>query len=322
MPMKIIVAAFLGAAAALLNPPAQAQAWPSKPIRFVVPFAPGGANDLLGRAAAEGAAKALGQPVIIDNKPGAGGGIGSTFVARSASDGYTFLISAAGVISNPMIKKNNPYRDAELVPVAMIGLAPSVIVVAANSKFNTLREFVEASKSGTGFHFATAGTGSTPHFVAEMLNTGYGAKLSAVPYKSGSESSTAVAGGQIEATSEASIVALPYIQAGGKLKALASTWTRRIGALADLPTTGEQGFPEVQIAHWAGVHAPAGVPDEILDKMAAAIDAAMKSPATVEKFKKLGIEPIGGSRAQFVDFVNKERLRLGTIVKVSTMQED
>jgi tripartite-type tricarboxylate transporter receptor subunit TctC len=103
---------------------------------------------------------------------------------------------------------------------------------------------------------------------------------------------------------------------------LASTWTRRIGALADLPTTGEQGFPEVQIAHWAGVHAPAGVPDEILDKMAAAIDAAMKSPATVEKLKKLGIEPIGGSRAQFVDFVNKERLRLGTIVKASTMQED
>ena len=153
---------------------AVAQAWPSKPIRFIVPFAAGGANDLLARAAAEGASEHLGQPILIDNKPGAGGTLGSDLAAKSAPDGYTFLISAAGVISNSFIKKSIPFKDSDLTPVVMIGLAPSIIVVPANSKYNTLKEFVDASKVGKGFHFATAGTGSTPHFVAEVLNTASG----------------------------------------------------------------------------------------------------------------------------------------------------
>ena len=178
-----------------------AQEWPSKPIKFVVPFSAGGANDLMARAAAEGAARELGYPVIVENKPGAGGNLGSAFVAKSAADGDTFLISAAGVLTNSMIKKVNPYRDSDLVPVAMIGLAPSVIVVSSASPYQNLSDLVEASKQGDGFHFATAGTGSTPHFVAELLNTRYGAKLIPVPYKSGSESAAAVMGGHVQATS-------------------------------------------------------------------------------------------------------------------------
>ena len=285
-----------------------AQAWPNKPIKFIVPFAAGGANDLLARAAAEGASKHLGQVVVIENKPGAGGSLGTVLVTKSAPDGYTFLISAAGVISNTMIKKSVPYKDSDLVPVVMIGLAPSIIVTSAQSKYKNLKEFVEASKVGDGFHFATAGTGSTPHFVAEMLNMRYGSKLIPVPYKSGSESSTAVMGGQVEATSEASIVSLPHIQPGGKFKPLA--------------TAAEQGFPELQLAHWAGVHAPVGVPLEVLDKMAAAVDAAMKMPAISDRLKSMGIEPIGGTRASFNEFVNAERARLGAIVKASNMKED
>ncbi len=310
------------AALALLPLAAQAQAWPSKPIRFVVPFAAGGANDLMARSAAEGATKALGQPVIIENRPGAGGSIGTEVVAHSAPDGYTFLISAAGVLSNPMIKKSVPYKDADLVPVAMIGLAPSVIVVPKSAKYNNLKDFVEASKKGQGFNFATAGTGSTPHFVAEMLNVKYGAKLQPVPYKSGSESTTAVLGGQVEGTSEASIIALPHILNDGKFKALATTWTQRISAYPQLSTATEQGFGELQIAHWAGVHAPRGVPADILDKVAAAVDKAMKDPATVAKLKGMGIEPVGGSRADFVKFVDAERKRLGDIVKAAHMRED
>jgi tripartite-type tricarboxylate transporter receptor subunit TctC len=300
---------------------AQTPSWPNKSIRFVVPFAPGGANDLMARSAALAAQQHLGQTIVIENRPGAGGTIGSDEVAKSAPDGYTFLISAAGVISNSMIKKNMPFQDSDLVPVAMIGLAPSVIVVSPNSPYKTLKDLVEASKTGQGLHFATAGTGSTPHFVAEMLNTKYGAKLDPVPYKSGSESTTALIGGQIAATSEASIVSLNYLKSG-KLRALATTWVKRIDAYPTLSTAIEQGFPEIRIAHWAGLHAPKGTPNDILDKMAAAIEAGMKSPAVVDRLTPLGIQPMGGTRAEFEKFVDAERARLGSIVRASGMKED
>ncbi|VTU17733.1 Argininosuccinate lyase [Variovorax sp. SRS16] len=312
----------VGLTAAFVAGSAAAQTWPTKPIRLVVPFSAGGANDLMARAAAEGASKALGQPVVVDNKPGAGTVLGAEIVAKSAPDGYTFLVSAAGVVSNSMVRKSMPYKDEQLVPVAMIGLAPSVIVVPGDAPYKDLKEFIAASKkSSTGFHWATAGTASTPHFVEGLLTTKYGAKLDLVPYKSGSESITAVLGSQVEATSEASIVVLPYIKSG-KLKALADTWTQRISAYPDLSTAVEQGFPDIRIAHWAGVHAPRGTPDAILDKMASAIDAAMKTPATVEHLKSMGIEPIGGTRASFVKFVGEERARLGGVVKATGMKED
>ncbi|KAF1050298.1 tripartite tricarboxylate transporter substrate binding protein [Xylophilus sp.] len=312
-----------GSGAALLAsalPALAADAWPTRPIRFVVPFSAGGANDLLGRAAAEGASRTLGQPVIVDNKPGAGAVLGTDLVAKAAPDGYTFLISAAGVISNSMIRKV-AYKDSDLVPVALVGLAPSVIVVPANSPYKDLKDFVAASKKGPGLHFATAGTGSTPHFVQGLLTTKYNAKLDLVPYKSGSESIAAVLGGQVDATSEASIVVLPYLKSG-KLRALVTTWTQRISAWPALPTAAELGFPEIRIAHWAGVHAPAGVPAPILDKLAAAVDAAMKDRATAERLRGLGIEPIGGTRASFIQFVNEERARLGGVVKATGMKEE
>jgi tripartite-type tricarboxylate transporter receptor subunit TctC len=306
----------------VLSAAAHAQAWPNRPIKFVVPFAAGGANDLMARAAAEGASKVLGQPVVIDNKPGAGSTLGAEFVAKSAPDGYTFLISAAGVISNHMIKKSMPYKEADLVPVAMIALAPSIIVAPPNSTYSNLREFVDASKKEPGgFNFATAGTGSTPHFVAEVLKTKYGANLQVVPYKSGNESATAIMGGQVHATSEASIVSLPKVK-GGKMKALAETWTKRISVYPELTTASEQGFPEINIVHWAGVHAPGGVPTDILDKLAVAVDAAMKMPDTANRLKASGIEPIGGTRASFIQYVAEERARLAAIIKVSGMKED
>ena len=316
-----LACAAAAAAFAALPVLAQSDAWPTRPIRFIVPFSAGGANDLMARSAAEGASKRLGQPIIIENKPGGSTSLGSAVVAQSKPDGYTFLISAAGVISNSMIKKSLPYKDADLVPVAMVGLAPSVILVSADAPYNNLKEFIAASQKGVGFHWATAGTGSTPHFVSGILETKYGAKLDIVPYKSGSESITAVLGKQVEATSEASIVALPYVKSG-KLKALADTWTARISAYPQLSTAVEQGFPDMQIAHWCGVHAPAGTPEAILDKLASAIDAAMKDAATASHLKEIGIEPIGGTRASFAKFVADERARLGAVVKATGMKDE
>ncbi|OYU88188.1 MAG: Twin-arginine translocation pathway signal, partial [Burkholderiales bacterium PBB5] len=231
-----------------------ADAWPTKPIRFIVPFGPGGANDVVARAVAEFASKQLGQPIVVENKPGAGSVTGSDYVAKSAPDGYTFLTPAGGVITNAMIKPKMPFKEDDLVPVAMMAVSPSMIVVPADSPIKDLKGFIAASKAGQGLNFSTAGTGSTPHFVAEMLKLKAGAKLEIVPYKSGSEGMGAVIGKQVDATSEASPVVMAQVK-GGKLKAIASTWNRRIAALPDLPTAQEQGYPDVVIGHWSGVFA-------------------------------------------------------------------
>jgi tripartite-type tricarboxylate transporter receptor subunit TctC len=316
--LSILASALLLGTAAMT---AMADTWPSKPIKFVVPFGPGGANDLVARAVADGASKQLGQPIIIDNKPGAGSVLGADIVAKSAPDGYTFLAPAAGVLTNAMIKTRMPYKEEDLVPVALMAVSPSVIVVPVDSPIKDLKGLVAASKAGKGLNFSTAGTGSTPHFVAEMLKVKTGAKLQVIPYKSGSEGVVAVIGKQVDATSEASVVVLPQIK-GGKLRPLASTWNRRIAAMPDIPTAEEQGYPGVFIGHWSGVFAPKGTPDDIMDKMNAAINAALKTPELRARLIPQGIDPMGGTRAEFAKFLVGEKSRLGPIAKNSSMKED
>ena len=300
---------------------AQADTWPSKPIHFVVPFGPGGANDLVARYVAEAASRELGQPIIVDNKPGAGSVLGSEIVAKSAPDGYTFLAPAGGVITNAMIKKSMPYQEDELVPIVMMAVSPSVIVVPADSPIKDLKDLVAQSRKGNGLSFSTAGTGSTPHFVAEMLKLKGGAKLNIIPYKSGSEGVVAVIGKQVDATSEASPVVLPQIK-GGKLRPLASTWNRRVAALQDIPTAEELGFKDLVIGHWAGLFAPKGTPVEILDKMNAAVNKALKSSELRARLVPQGIDPQGGSREDFRKFLASEKARLGPVAKAAQMQAD
>jgi tripartite-type tricarboxylate transporter receptor subunit TctC len=313
--------ALAGCALATSAVHAQAPAWPTKPIRFVVPFGPGGANDIVARAVAEGAAKQLGQTIIIENKPGAGSLLGADLVAKSAPDGYTFLAPAAGVITNATIKSRMPYKEDDLVPVVMMAVSPSVIVVPADSPIKDLKGLIAASKAGQGLNFATAGTGSTPHFVAEMLNLKAGAKMQIIPFKSGSEGMAAVVGKQVDVTSEGSPVVLPQIK-GNKLKPIASTWNRRIAALPDLPTAEEQGFKDIFIGHWSGVFAPKGTPEAILDKMNAAVNAALKAPELRAKLIPMAIDPQGGSRADFQKFLAAEKARLAPIAKAAQMKED
>ena len=247
--------------------------------------------------------------------------LGAELVARAAPDGYTFLAPAAGVLTNAMIKTKMPYREDELVPVVLMAVSPSVIVVPVDSPIKDLKGLIAASKTAKGIDFSTAGTGSTPHFVEEMLKLKSGAKIQAVPYKSGSEGVFAVISKQVDATSEASVVVIPQIK-GGKLRALASTWNRRIAALPDLPTAQEQGFSNVFIGHWAALFAPRGTPDDILDKMNIAVNAALKSPELRARLIPQGIDPQGGTRAEFVKFIDAEKGRLSTIVKASGMKED
>ena len=309
--------------AALAQAPLARADWPDHPIKWIVPFAPGGANDLIARAAAEAVGKRLGQPIVIENKPGAGTIVGTAYVAKAKPDGYTFLIGSAGLATNSFLQKDVPYEDKELVPVGMIAVAPSVIVVNPSVPANDLKSFVAWAKSqgDKGVNWSTAGTGSTPHFVAEMLKASGVSNLVIVPYKSGNEGVTAVLSGSTAATSEASIVVLPHIKAG-KLKPLATTYEKRITAYPSLPTAIEQGFPQVDIGHWAGLFAPAGTPAPILEKMNAELIAAVKSKEFADRLVPSGIEPAPYSLKEFVAFFNRERDRLGKLARAAGMKPE
>jgi tripartite-type tricarboxylate transporter receptor subunit TctC len=295
--------------------------WPDRAIRWVVPFGPGGANDLIARAAAEAVGKRLGQPIVIENRPGAGTVIGSDVVAKAKPHGYTWLIGSAGVLTNSILRNDMPYADTDLIPVGMIAVAPSVIVVHPNVPANNLKEFVAWAKTkGGSINWATAGGGSTPHFVAEMLREA-GVNITIIPYKSGSEGMTAVLSNNVDATSEASIVVLPQVKTG-KLKAIATTYSKRISAYDSLSTAQEQGFPGVLIGHWAGLFAPRGTPPAIVERMSRELEVAVRSPEFRDKMVPSGIEPEPGTTANFIAFIDAERDRLRTLAKKANMQAD
>ena len=316
---RLLFAAVSILVCAVSVPTARAE-WPERPLHWIVPFGPGGANDLIARVAAEAVRKGLGQPIIIENRPGAV--VGTAAVAKAAPDGYTFLIGAAGVITNSMLLKNLSYVDSDLEPVGMIAVAPSIIVVNPSVPASNMKEFVAWARSqgDSGVTWATAGSGSTPHFVAEMVKEASGLSMTIVPFRSGSDGVNAVLANTASATSEASIVVLPQIQAE-LLKPIATTHTKRISAYPSLPTTAEQGYPTVEIGHWAGLLAPRGTPQPIIEKMNAELQAALKTPDVAEKLSRSGIEPAGGSVADFAAFIASERKRLGDIALKAKMGE-
>jgi tripartite-type tricarboxylate transporter receptor subunit TctC len=323
MPASLRILAVLAAPLIALCAPLAHGQWPDRPVKWIVPFAPGGANDLMARAAAEGVSKRIHQPVVIENKPGAGAAIGAEYVAKSKPDGYTFLIGAAGVVTNSMIRKDMPYADSDLVPVGMIAVAPSVIVVHPDIPASNMKEFISWAKNqgDKGVNWATAGTASTPHFVAEMLKEAGVTNLNIIPYKSGSEGVTAVISNNVAGTSEASIVVIPQIKAG-KLKAIGTTYDTRITSYKDIPTTKEQGYPGVKIGHWAGLFAPKGTPQPIIQKMNAELLAVVKSKEFQDKLIPQGIEPAPYSLEDYRAFITRERDRLGKVAAKAKMTAD
>jgi len=248
--------------------------------------------------------------------------VGTAAVAKSAPDGYTFLISAAGVITNSLLLKNLPYADSELVPVGMIAAAPSIIVVHPSIPASNMSEFVAWAKTqgGKGVAWATAGSGSTPHFVAQMIKEATGVDLNIVPYRSGGDGVNAVLSNSVPATSEASIVVLPQVQ-GGFLKAIATTHPKRMDAFPSLSTTTEQGFPTILIGHWAGLFAPSGTPRPIIERMNAELQTALKTSAVKDRLTPTGIETAEGSIDEFVAFITSERKRLGDLAARGNMAE-
>ena len=291
-----------------------AQAWPAKQITIVVPFAPGGNIDIVGRTIGKELALILKQPIILENRPGAGGMVGATYVAKSKPDGYTFLVSSNGLVTTTLVRNDQQHKDEDLVPVSLLTIAPSVIITNNNNPASNLKEFItnlKASKDNRVV-FATPGVGTTPHFVSGLLKIAADVDIEPIPYKSGNDTVTALIGGQVQLASESTQVVTAKIKAG-MVKALAVTYDQRSSSLPDVPTTKELGYPSIFITHFVGMMAPAGTPTDILEKMNQANQKALQAPEVRTIFNNAGTLVVGGSRASFAEYMQKERERLKVV---------
>jgi len=310
----------LAASMLLVSPShAQTQAYPNRPIRLVVPYAPGGATDIIGRAAAIELSKTLGQPVTVDNKPGAGGNLGADFVAKSAADGYTLLVSPSSLHGvTPFLYNKLPYDpNKDLAPIIVLGAFANVLVVNPAIKANNVSELVALVRANPGkYTYASSGSGSTIHMSGEMFRSMLNLDIAHVPYKGSGPALTDLIGGQVTMMFDNIPSAISQIRAG-KLRALATTGPVRSPTLPELPTMIEAGFPGYISTAWFGIVAPIGTPKDIIAKLNAEGVKATKSPDFIRKMNDLGYEIVGGSPEQMSSMIQEEYKRWGPVVKAS-----
>ena len=310
--------------AALLPGAAHAQGYPNKPIRLIVPYAPGGATDIIGRAAAAELTKTMGQQVIIENRPGAGGNLGAEQVARSAPDGYTLLVSPSSLHGiTPFLYTKLPYDpNKDLAPVIVLGSFANVLVMNPSIKANSVSELVALIKASPGkFTYASSGSGSTIHLSGEMFKSMLNLDIAHVPYKGSSPALTDLMGGQVSIMFDNIPSAITFIRSG-KLKPLATTGPTRSSSLPELPTMIEAGFPGYISTAWFGIVAPAGTPKEIIARLNAEGQKVTKSPDFIKRMNELGYDIVGGSPEQMGAMIQEELKRWGPVVKSSGAQVD
>jgi tripartite-type tricarboxylate transporter receptor subunit TctC len=295
------------------------QAYPTKPVRFVVAYPPGGPTDILARLLSPKLQAALGQPFIVESRPGAGGNVGTDFVAKSPADGYTILLTASGPISiNVTLYKSLPYDPArDLTPVIHVASVPLVLVVHPSVPAKTVSELIALLKAKPeGYSFASAGNGTPQHLSAELFKTMADVKMLHVPYKGSAPAINDLVGGQVPVAFESMVSVLPQVK-GGRLRALATTGNRRSGLLPDVPTVAEAGLPGYESIAWYGVMAPGGTPKPIVDKLNAEISKALDTPELKQRVADLGSDSVHGTPEQFGAFIKSETSRWGKVVKES-----
>ena len=308
-----------GLASSALPGSALAQQWPAKPIRAVVPFGPGSTIDIIGRIVLEPLSAALGQPIVVDNRGGAGGSIGTAAVAKSEPDGYTLLIHASAHSAAPAVYPNLPYdAGRDIAGVALFGSVPNVTVISPAKGIRTLQELVQAAKKGS-LTFASAGVGSATHWAAERLRLAAGFNALHVPFKSGPEALTQVASGEIDFMSIGVSSGMPFLRSG-RLIPLAVSTLARSSALPDVPTTTEAGYPNSDYTFWNGMLVPAKTPREIVNRLHDETIKALHLPAVIEKFKPQGIEPMPLKPAEFDALIAKEIETNKAIVKAAGLK--
>ena len=300
-------------------------AYPERTVTIVVPFPPGGSSDITARTVAARLSETLGQTFLIENKPGANGGIGAAYVAKAKPDGYTLFVGSIGVFSiNPVLYKNLPYepnRDFDLLSVAV--RTPNALVTRANFPANTVKEFVDYVKKNPGkVSFASSGTGSSDHLTAALFWQKTGTSGIHVPYKGGSAAHTDLIGGQVDASFQ-NLGSITNHAKGGKMKLLAVTGDKRDPAAPNAPTMTEGGVPGLEVFSWQAFVAPKGLPKDVTDRLVPALIAAIKDPGVTKKLNDIGFEVVGNTPAEFGKFLNEELARWkGVVESGGIMQSD
>ena len=302
---------------------APAQQYPAKPIRFIVPYVPGGGTDTLARLVGQKLSEGLGQSVVIDNRPGAGGVIGTEIVAKSPPDGYTLMLASASPITvAPHLHKQLPYSPLkDFAPITLITIVPAVLAVHPTLPVKSVRELIALAKSKPGqLTFSSSGNGGTGHVSGEMLKMMVGVDMLHVPYKGTGPATTAVLSGEVSLTFGNMISVLPHVKSG-KLRALAVTTAKRSPVIANVPTVAET-LPGYLSGPWYGVLAPAGTPGAIVSRLNQEIVRILRSPEVGENLRSEGADPIGSSPAEFAAHLKSETERMGKVVRQSKMKVD
>ena len=303
---------------------AQPEAYPNKPVRWIVPFPPAGAMDTIARTLGEHMGKKLGQPFVIENRPGAGGNIGADAVANSAPDGYTMIIVANGMAVNKFLYGKLTYDPVKsFSPVSLVAVVPNVLVTnATRSKAMTVADVIAQAKAQPGkFTYASAGNGTSIHLAGELFASMAQVDLLHVPYKGSGPAVTDLIGGQVDYMFDSVTSAAPHI-GSGRLRAIAVTTAKRSSALPHVPTVAEAGLPGYELSPWFAVYMPAGTPKPIVAKINAAIVEAMKLPEVKTRFAAIGAEPIGSTPEQLAAHLDAEMVKWGKIIQVRGIRSD
>jgi tripartite-type tricarboxylate transporter receptor subunit TctC len=293
-----------------------AEDWPSKPIRIIVSFAPGGLTDTIARALLPRLQEGFGQPVIVENRPGAGGTVAEGVLAKAAPDGYTLLLSADSVPANPHLIANLPYDTfKDMTPVSLLARIPLVLVVSNNVPASSVKEFVSYAKANNGkVSYASPGIGTSNHLYFEVFKDLAGIDLPHVAYKGGGPAMTDLIGGHVQAMLISATLGVPQAN-GGKVKALAVTSDKRLPSLPNVPTFAEAGYADFRPQQWTGLFVPAGTPPAVVARIGSEFDKALKSPDVIARLNDLHAEPVMSSQAEFAAHLRREYDTLGKLIK-------
>jgi tripartite-type tricarboxylate transporter receptor subunit TctC len=301
---------------------ATAQTWPARQIQLVVPYAPGGVVDFIGRTIGQRLSTQVGQPVVVDNRPGAGGIIGVDYAARSAPDGHTIVVMDPAIVINPSMQEKVPYDlQKDLQAVAMIGSSPLVLVVNPAVPATTLPQLVDYARANPGkLNFVSAGIGTTPHMAGELLKLRAGINMTHVPYKGSGPAMADLVGGQVQMGFSSITAALPYIREN-RLRPLATTGSKRSPALPEVPTVIESGYPGFEVDLWLGLFAPAAVPAPLVAKLNGEIGRALEDQAVRTAFEKMGVEPRMTGVDDSARFVRTESEKWASVVRDANLRQ-
>jgi tripartite-type tricarboxylate transporter receptor subunit TctC len=294
--------------------------YPERPIRLVVGFAPGGPNDVMARVLAQRLGQDLGQPVVVENKSGAGGVIGSDAVAKAPPDGYTLLFVSAPFVMAPAIQARMPFDTLkDFAPVTKVAESPMVLMVPSNSRFKSVQDLIAYARANPGkVNYGSGGPGSTPHLTTEMLSVVTGARFTHIPYKGGGESIKALMAGEIDFLID-SITSTAGPLQSGRIKPLAVSSGKRSAKLPNVPTFEESGVQKFEMTHWVGLVAPSAVPASILSQLRAESVRAIHSPDVEQKLNELGAQPVGDSAQVFGEFIKTELARWKSVAKAANI---